>query len=341
MTRIPFPVLTLALSTVLACRGGPSTREPAPAAPAVRTRVRVATTAPGQGTRWVAGSLAAVHRAVVSTRTAAFVRSVEVEEGTHVRQGAVLVRLSDDDVRAQLAAAETTLSTAAAQERRMEALAAQRAATAIELDGARAQRAQAEAAVSAARATLGYTEIRAPFAATVHARRANAGDLVGPGQPLLELEGSELEVIASLSDEEARGIAMGQAIRFEAGGQVGAAQVSALAAGGDPLSHRRTLRARVLRGGAALRSGAFARLAIPADPEVPASGVWVPRSALVERGDLTGVFVVREEQAQLRWVALGDGVGDRVPVRAGLAAGDAVIDLPDALRDGQQIEVER
>jgi membrane fusion protein (multidrug efflux system) len=195
--------------------------------------------------------------------------------------------------------------------------------------------------VSAARATLGYTEIRASFAATVHARRANAGDLVGPGQPLLELEGSELEVIASLSDEEARGIAMGQAIRFEAGGQVGAAQVSALAAGGDPLSHRRTLRARVLRGGAALRSGAFARLAIPADPEVPASGVWVPRSALVERGDLTGVFVVREEQAQLRWVALGDGVGDRVPVRAGLAAGDAVIDLPDALRDGQQIEVER
>jgi membrane fusion protein, multidrug efflux system len=331
MTRI-LVVLTLALPTALA--------EPAPAAPPAPARVRVVTTAPAQGTRWVAGSLAAVRRAVVSTRTAASVRSVEVEEGARVRQGALLVRLSDDDVRAQLAAARTALATAAAQERRMETLVAAEAATRVELDQARAQRAQAEAAVSAARATLGYTEIHAPFDATVQARRVNAGDLVGPGQPLLELEGSELEVIASLSDEEARGIAIGQAIRFEAGGEAGAAQVSALAVGGDPLSHRRTLRARVLEGGAALRSGAFARLAIPAAAEAPARGVWVPRSALVERGDLTGVFVAAAGQAQLRWLALGEAVGDRVPVRAGLAAGEAVIDLPNALRDGQRIEVE-
>ena len=333
MTRIPAMILTLALPTAPA--------EPAPAALAAPARVRVVTTAPAQGTRWVAGSLAAVRRAVVSTRTAASVRSVEVEEGARVRQGTVLVRLSDDDVRAQLAAAETALSTAAAQERRMDVLAAQGAATRVELDQARAQRAQAEAAVSAARATLGYTEIRAPFAATVQARRVNAGDLVGLGQPLLELEGSELEVVASLSDEEARGIAIGQTIRFEAGGEAGSAQVTALAVGGDPLSHRRALRARVHQGGAALRSGTFARLVLPADAEAPARGVWVPRSALVERGDLTGVFVVKGAQAQLRWLALGEGAGDRVPVRAGLAAGEAVIDVPDALRDGQRIEVER
>jgi RND family efflux transporter MFP subunit len=333
MTRILPVILTMALPTALV--------EPAPAAPTAPARVRVVTSAPAQGTRWVAGSLAAVRRAVVSTRTAASVRSVEVDEGARVRQGAVLVRLSDDDVRAQLAAAETALSTTAAHERRMEVLAPQGAATVVELDQARALRAQAEAAVSAARATLGYTEIRAPFAGTVQARRVHAGDLVGPGQPVIELEGSELEVLANLSDDEARGIVIGQPIRFEAGGEAGAAQVSALAVGGDPLSHRRALRARVLQGGAALRSGTFARLAVPAGAEAPPQGVWVPRSALVERGDLTGVFVVSGDEAQLRWLALGEGVGDRVPVRAGLAAGEAVIDLPGALRDGQRIEVER
>jgi hypothetical protein len=95
----------------------------------------------------------------------------------------------------------------------------------------------------------------------------------------------------------------------------------------------------VLHGGVGLRSGAFVRLALPAGADASARGPWVPRSALVERGDLTGVFVVRGEQAQLRWVALGEGVGDRVPVRAGLSAGEAVIDVPEALRDGQRIEV--
>ncbi|BDG02882.1 efflux RND transporter periplasmic adaptor subunit [Anaeromyxobacter oryzae] len=332
MTHNLAVILTLAVPAALA-------EHHAPAAASAPARVRVVTTAPAQGTRWVAGSLAAVRRAVVSTRTAASVRSVEVEEGAHVHQGALLVRLSDDDVRAQLAAAETALVTAAAQARRIEALAAQRSATPVELDQARAQRAQAEAAVSAARAALAYTEIRAPFAGTVQARRVNAGDLVGPGQPLLELEGSELEVVASLSDAEASGIAIGQTIRFEAGGEAGAAQVSALAVGGDPLSHRRTLRARVHQGGATLRSGTFARLVLPAGAEAPARAVSVPRSALVERGDLTGVFVAAGGLAQLRWLALGDGVGDRVPVRAGLAAGEAVIDAPGALRDGQRIEV--
>ncbi len=333
MTRILSMVLTLAVPATLAGRAPAAASAPAPA------RVRVVTTAPAQGTRWVAGSVGAVHRAVVSTRTAASVRSVEVEEGARVRQGALLVRLSDDEVRAQRAAADAALATAAAHVRRMEALAPQGAATQVELEQARAQQAQAAAAVSAARAALTYTELRAPFAGTVQARRVSAGDLVGPGQPLLELEGSGLEVVASLSDEEARGIAIGQTVRFEAGADAGAAQITALAAGGDPLSHRRTLRARVVEGGAALRSGAFARLALPARAEGSGRGVWVPRSALVERGDLTGVFVAAAGQAQLRWLALGEGVGDRVPVRAGLASSEAVIDSPGALSDGQRIEV--
>ena len=331
MTRNLAVVLTLAVPAALTGR--------APAAASAPARVRVVTTGPAEGTRWVAGSLGAVHRAIVSTRTAAAVRAVEVEEGARVREGALLVRLSDDEVRAQLAAADAALAAAAAHLRRMEALAPQGAATQIELEQARAQRAQAQAAVSGARAALAYTGLRAPFAGTVQARRVNVGDLVGPGQPLLELEGSELEVVATLSDEEARGIAIGQKIQFEAGGEAGAAQVTALAAGGDPLSHRRTLRARVEERGAALRSGAFARLALPARAVAPARGVWVPRSALVERGDLTGVFVAAAGQAQLRWLALGEEVGDRVPVRAGLASGEAVIDSPGALRDGQRIEV--
>jgi membrane fusion protein (multidrug efflux system) len=335
MTRFLAVVLTLAVPAALAGCAPAAASAPSPA-PA---RVRVVTTAPAEGTRWVAGSLGAVQRAVISTRTAASVRAVEVQEGARVRQGAVLVRLSDEEVRAQLAAAEAALATAAAQVRRMEALAPEGAATQVELEQARSQRAQATAAVSSARAALAYTELRAPFAGTVQARRVNAGDLVGPGQPLLELEGGELEVVASLSEDEARGIAIGQTVRFEAGAEAGAAQITALAAGGDPLSHRRTLRARVREGGAALRSGAFVRLALPAGAGAPAGGVWVPRSALVERGDLTGVFVAAAGRAQLRWLALGEEVGGRVPVRAGLAPGEAVIDAPGALGDGQRIEV--
>ena len=65
----------------------------------------------------------------------------------------------------------------------------------------------------------------------------------------------------------------------------------------------------------------------------------MPRSALVERGDLTGVFVARDGRAELRLVALGEPVGALVAVRAGLKVDEAVVDAPGALRDGQAIEV--
>jgi hypothetical protein len=53
------------------------------------------------------------------------------------------------------------------------------------------------------------------------------------------------------------------------------------------------------------------------------------------------VFVAQDGKAHLRWVALGEPVGDRIPVRAGLEPGEAVIDAPGALRDGQRVEVIR
>jgi hypothetical protein len=161
--------------------------------------------------------------------------------------------------------------------------------------------------------------------------------MVGPGQPLVVLEGSALELVASLSEQEARGLRLGQRIRFRAGDVEGSAEVAALTPGGDPLSHRRGLRARVTGAPAALRSGSFARIEVPGGAP---GGAWLPRSAFVERGDLTGVFVASSGRAELRWVSVGEAVGDRIPVRAGLRASDRVIDAPGAaLRDGQAIEV--
>jgi RND family efflux transporter MFP subunit len=309
-----------------------------PSAPAP-ARVRLIRTAAGEDGRWVAASLQAAKRATVATRLSAVVREVHVEEGQRVAAGQLLVSLGDADLRGQLSAAESGLSAAAAYERRVRALASERAATPSELESATAQRAQAEAAVTAVRANLQYTELRAPFAGVVQARRTDPGDLVGPGQPLLTLEGAGLELGASLSEDEAQGLATGQRIAFRAGDVSGEAEVTALTPGGDPLSHRRGLRARVV-GTPPLRSGSFARLRVPGARQARAEDkTWVPRSALVERSDLTGVFVAAGGRAELRWIALGEAIGDRVPVTAGLHPEDQVVDAPAGLSDGQAIEV--
>jgi len=288
--------------------------------------------------RWVPALLVAGAHATLSTRLSASVLSVAVNEGARVKKGQLLLSLSDSDLRAQLRAAQAGLSAAALQEKRIGALVAEKAATQAELDGARLQRAQAEAAVGVVQTSLQYTSIRAPFAGRLQSKRVSAGDLVSPGQPLLELEGSGFELQAALSEVELDGIAPGGRLGYEAEGRRGEAEVVALSPGGDAIGHRQLLRARIQGSLERLRSGGFARIALP---QRGRDGLWVPRSALVQRGDLTGVFVAREGRAELRWLALGDAEPDseRVPVRAGLAAGDEVVEDPSAAFDGATLEV--
>jgi RND family efflux transporter MFP subunit len=301
-------------------------------------RVAVALVAGSQteGGTWIAATLQSTRTATLSTRMAAQVKRVLVQEGQRVAVGTLLMSLGDEDLQAQLRAAETGLATTEAYHRRIQALQAQKAATPVELEQAQAQVAQAQAGVSSLRANIAYTQIRAPFAGVLQSRKVNEGDFVGPGTPLLELVGEgDQELVASLSEAEGRALKQGGKVRFEAEGTPGEAQITALAPGGDSASHRGTLRARVLlpKG---LRQGSFARILVPG---VKSDGLTVSRSALVLRGELTGVFVARDGHAELRWITVGEGGGDSLSVRSGLKAEDRVIDQPGALQDGQPIDV--
>ena len=310
-----------------------------------RVLPKVAVSLVGQGApeggAWVAATLQSTRTATLSTRMAAQVRRVLVQEGQRVAAGALLMALGDEDLQGQLRAAETGLATVEAHHRRIQALQAQKASTLSELEQAQAQVAQAQAGVAVLKANLAYTQLRAPFAGVVQSRKVNEGDFVAPGMPLLELVGEgEQELVGTLSDDEAKGLKLGAKLKFETEGVAGEAQISGLAPGGDPASHRGALRAKVLKP-KGLRQGSFARLLVPASAATPTTGqeLSVPRTALLTRGELVGVFIANEGHAELRWITLGEGSGSQLPVRSGLKAGEQVIDHPGALQDGQPIQV--
>ena len=325
--------LTSALLGTLAC-GHKDARPEAKELP----KVAVSLVAQGipEGGAWVAATLQSTRTAMMSTRMAAQVRRVLVQEGQRVAAGTLLISLSDEDLQGQLKAAETGLATIEAYHRRIQALQAQRASTPVELEQVEAQVAQAQAGVTALKANIAYTQIRAPFAGVVQSRKVNEGDFVGPGMPLLELVGEgEQELVATLSDQESKGLKAGAKVKFESEGVEGEAQITGLAPGGDSYSHKGTLRAKVLKP-KGLRQGSFARILVSG---LAVEGLSVPRSALVQRGELTGVFVAKDGHAELRWLSLGEGAGSYLPVRSGLKSGESLIDHPGALQDGQPIDL--
>jgi RND family efflux transporter MFP subunit len=273
-------------------------------------------------------------RASLSTRVPATVVELPYREGEGVAQGAVVVRLDDRALRAALAAAETSLKSAEADLLRAERLQQKGAATpreheeaATRAEGARAQR-------EAARDALSYAVLRAPFAGRIAARPASVGDVVSPGMALVEIEGGGgLEVRATVDAEGAALLRPGMAVKALVDGQPEplVATVRTVSPAGDPTTHRFEVKADLPRA-AGLRSGLFARLALPSAPGSPQLNV--PATAVFARGGLTGVFVVEGGSARLRFVALGSREGAAVEVRAGLAAGEKVVLDPEGLVDG-------
>ena len=161
---------------------------------------------------------------------------------------------------------------------------------------------------------------------------------MNPGAPLVEIEGEGgYELRATVESEVAAGLQLGAKLEALVDGQPQplAATIVALAPSADPTTHRFELKAD-LPDASGLRAGLFARLLVPgvaADERL-----LVPAAAVFERGGLTGLFVVSEGRARLRWVAAGAREGESVEARAGVEAGERVVLDPAGLADGAFVE---
>jgi hypothetical protein len=81
--------------------------------------------------------------------------------------------------------------------------------------------------------------------------------------------------------------------------------------------------------------GTYARLGVPGEGE---SVRWIPTDALVQRGQLRGVYVVEGDELRLRWVRLGETRGDAVELLAGPSGPLLIVRNPDpTLFDGRPV----
>jgi RND family efflux transporter MFP subunit len=288
----------------------------------------------------VEGTVVARNRAEITTRMMARVTELSADLGTRVRAGQVLLRLGTEDIAANRAKAEAavTVAQAARDEAakhadRMDVLLAQDVVAQVQRDQAHLQLTQAESQLAMANATLrevetagSYAAIRAPFDGEVVSRFIDQGDVAAPGMPLLVVEEAgaregKLAVPVSAAESLRPGDTLSVSIL---GGRSTRAPVRVVAAGADPMS--KTVEVRVTLPQDWPTGVSLSALV----PTGTTQAITIPASAVVRRGQLTGVQVVAGEGTALRWIRLGRTVGeDRVEVLSGLNSGDEIV-LPHA-----------
>jgi RND family efflux transporter MFP subunit len=278
-------------------------------------------------------------------------------EGDRVEPGDLLVRFDAPGLRsdastkaAESRQAEARLENARQNHERLTALLAKGIAARKEVEDARRERLDAEAALEGARAAAAdagglaaSAVVRARFAGVVAKRWHNPGDMLdgAAGDPVLRvIDPSRLQVLVAVPVADLGRIVVGHGSRLKQRGSASEAwdgRVLGTPAAVDPATGTATVRVSAPPG---LAAGTPVQVEILAEDHPTA--VIVPATAVVRQDDEPVVFVVGSDgKAHRREVRLGIENLEQVEIEHGLAAGENVVVVGnEGLPDGAAVTIE-
>ena len=293
------------------------------------------------------GIVEAQFRSTVSSQVAARIEELPFDVDDYVERGDIIVRFRNQPAAADLKQAEAAsqeakarLDEASSSYSRIEQLFSQQRIskadmdrTTADLQSAQARVSAAEGALNAAQERFENTVVRAPFSGMVVERHVQLGEMATVGMPLmtgLSLENLRVAVDVPQSDIGA--------LRSDAEAWVDLPDGESLATHelrifpyAEPSTHTFRVRLQLSEGQHGIYPGMWVKVRFQTGEE---QALLVPASALVQRSELTAIYVLDEEGLpRLRQVRLGRTLPDgNVMVQAGLDAGERVVTDPDAAR---------
>ena len=290
------------------------------------------------------GRIQARNSANLSTRMMGFVTRIHVKVGEEVKRGQMLITVNNSELQAKAAQVNAGIAEATAAYNnakkdydRFKNLFAEESASQKEMDDIAAHFEMARARLEAAKqmknevdAQFSYADIRSPFNGVVTNRFIEVGDMAKPGIPLLAVETPGLfEVNALIPESEISQIrsdieveVLVKSIDKLVKGKVTEVSTSAKNTGGQYM-----VKVDLGKTDAAILSGMYATVQFPIEKASTSEGrVLIPIKALVNRGQLTGIYTVSQSNtALLRWLRLGRTFGEQVEVLSGLSADESFI----------------
>ncbi len=322
------------------------------------------------------GSVQACRRAKLSVPLGGQIASIPVSEGDRVEQGSILLSLFNDDIQAQLRQARSQLDAARLNQQRacviaqadqreanrhqslftkslisdeqLDVSVSRAKASALACDVSQADTDQVQAQVELYQAQLSKTQLIAPFTGTIAEINGEVGEFATPSPPGIPtlpmvdlIDDSCFYVSAPIDEVDAGQLALGQpvAISLDAyRGQTFAGRVQRIAPYVFALEKQaRTVdvEVEIIDNSAALLVGYSADVSI--EIAVSENTLSIPTQAIFNNEQ---VWVVNDEQIEMRSVSIGLSNWQLTEITDGLAEGDLIVIGTDGtpLEPGMQVK---
>ncbi len=205
-----------------------------------------------------------------------------------------------------------------------------------DIASAKAALKQAKGVLAGAQANLEKTIIRAPISGTVNSFSLKRGDYVQQASPVLTVANNKaLEVVAYVTEGDAREIAVGQRVTIESAH----GSVTRIAPALDPITKKIEVRVGIEEA-KGLINGQSVLVSIPRSQNVAgeSSRITIPISSLKMESDRVIVFTVEENRLIAHEVVLGALLGDRVVIASGLTNEMTIVTDARGLREGEVVD---
>lgn len=311
-------------------------------------------------TLWLPAQAVAYEGVDIYPKVTGFIEKINVDRGSRVRAGELIIRLSAPEVVAQRAQAEAAIQAAQSQLASAQAkLAAdegtyQHLSAAAKTPGvvaindlqvaqqtAAADKAQVETVennVRAARETLrsiaqleSYLDIRAPFDGIVTARNMHPGALVGPSsgqsgsQPIVHIDSiGRLRLVVPVPESYVSGVREGQQVAFSVPAFPGQTFHAPIARVSHDIDQKtRTMAVELDVRNPQITPGTFTDVQWPIQRTYPT--LFVPATAITT--NLQRTFVIRVSNGKAEWVDVKSGAtaNGKTEVFGDLKPGDQVV----------------
>ncbi|MGI6649420.1 MAG: efflux RND transporter periplasmic adaptor subunit [Bacillota bacterium] len=332
--------------------------------------VQVATVTRGSITRNItlAGKITPYLEVGITPKVSGKVVSVSVDVGDTVQKGQVLAQLDTTDIEAQLRQAEAGLTVAQVNQQlaaitlenarvnleRVKELHNQGVVSDKDLEMAQmafdqansgladAQVKQAEAGLDLIKNQLQNFTLTAPISGMVASRTIDPGEMVMPGGPVITLvDISRVVVECSVPEGEVNRIKTGEKIKIRvpaAAAEPFEGEITSIAPAADPVSKSFPVKIQIANSEQLLKPGMFAEveLATEAFNDV----LILPKEAVVDKGDMQIVYVVRDGRAYEAKVRTGASDLNSVVIVEGVQAGDQVVAVgQNTVKDQTAVEI--
>ncbi|WP_316791107.1 efflux RND transporter periplasmic adaptor subunit [Pedobacter frigoris] len=274
----------------------------------------------------LSGTLEANESVALRSEVSGLVTSINFKEGANVTKGALLVKINDRDIQAQLQDALTKQQLAATNENRSKQLLEKGAISQEEYDTSLAALQSLKAQSQLIRAQLAKTSIYAPFSGKIGLRSISTGEYLTPSTTIANLASiNPLKVSFSVPEKYAGQIGLNSEISFTTDGltKTFIGKVFAIEPGINTQTRTLQIKALVPNPNNELLPGSFAKIKLSLN--TAKNAILIPNEAIIPVLEGKTVFISKNGKAQQVPVEAGTRTAESIVITSGLKVGDTVL----------------